>query len=130
MYRAKTEGIEVTVVPSFLPEHSSVESGRYVWAYRVAIHNAGNEPVQLRSRRWVITDARGHVEEVEGVGVVGEEPVVLPGETFRYTSGCPLTTSSGTMVGQYEMERATGERFWIDVPPFSLDLPDETRTVH
>lgn len=130
MYSATTNDIEVTVVPRFLPEHSSIESSRYVWAYEIEIRNLGDETVRLRNRRWLITDAHGHVEEVRGAGVVGEEPTLLPGDTYRYTSGCPLSTTSGTMVGQYEMERPSGERFLVDVPPFSLDLPDGARTVH
>lgn len=130
MYRAITHDIEVTVAPSFLPEHSSPDTCRYVWAYAVEITNHGRDTVRLRSRHWIITDANGYVEEVRGAGVVGEQPTLTPGEVYRYTSGCPLSTTSGIMVGQYEMERETGERFLVDVPPFSLDLPDSYRTVH
>ncbi|MEM6761628.1 MAG: Co2+/Mg2+ efflux protein ApaG [Pseudomonadota bacterium] len=130
MYSATTQSIEVTVAPSFLPEHSSVEKSRFVWAYEVEITNHGTDTVRLRNRHWIITDGNGKVEEVRGPGVVGEQPTLTPGETFRYTSGCPLQTTSGIMVGQYEMERASGERFVVDVPAFSLDLPDETRTVN
>ena len=130
MYRAITHDIEVTVAPSFLPEHSSPDTCRYVWAYAIEITNHSRDTVRLRSRHWVITDANGHIEEVRGAGVVGEQPTLTPGEVYRYTSGCPLSTTSGIMVGQYEMERETGERFMVDVPPFSLDLPDSLRTVH
>lgn len=130
MYRAITHDIEVTVAPSFLPEHSSVEKQRYVWAYEVEIRNGGADTVRLCNRHWQITDANGRVEEVHGPGVVGEQPTLPPGEAFRYTSGCPLSTSSGIMVGQYEMERESGERFLVDIPAFSLDLPDSTHTVH
>ncbi len=130
MYKAITQDIEVTVAPSFLPEHSSPDTRRYVWAYAVEIINHGTEPVRLCARHWIITDANGNVEEVHGPGVVGEQPTLDPGEVYRYTSGCPLSTTSGIMTGQYEMERSTGERFLVDVPPFSLDLPDSFRTVH
>ncbi|WMS44495.1 Co2+/Mg2+ efflux protein ApaG [Acuticoccus sp. MNP-M23] len=130
MYKANTRGIEVTVAPSFLPEHSSVEKSRYVWAYDVEIRNLSDVSVQLRHRYWTITDGTGHVERVEGPGVVGEEPVIASGESFRYNSGCPLTTPTGFMVGQYEMETAGGERFLVDVPAFSLDLPDARRTMN
>jgi ApaG protein len=130
MYKAVTHNIEVTVQPSFLPEHSSEEERRYVWAYEVEIRNLGEETVQLRNRHWTITDANGLVEEVHGPGVVGEQPTLTPGAAFRYTSGCPLTTPSGIMVGTYEMERPDGRRFMVDIPAFSLDLPDATPTVN
>jgi len=130
MYRAITHNIEVTVAPSFMPEHSSIENSRYVWAYEVEIKNVGHETVRLRNRHWVITDANGRVEEVHGTGVVGEEPTLMPGAAYRYASGCPLSTPSGIMVGQYEMERPGGERFLVDIPAFSLDLPDGRHTLH
>ncbi|MEM9220920.1 MAG: Co2+/Mg2+ efflux protein ApaG [Pseudomonadota bacterium] len=130
MYKASTNEIEVTVAPSFLPEHSSPEKSRFVWAYEIAIRNGSSETVRLRNRHWIIIDANGNVEEVHGPGVVGEQPTLTPGDTFRYTSGCPLTTPSGIMVGQYEMERASGERFMVEVPAFSLDLPDDGRTIN
>ncbi|MEM0908032.1 MAG: Co2+/Mg2+ efflux protein ApaG [Pseudomonadota bacterium] len=130
MYRATTHDIEVTVAPSFLPEHSSPEKRRYVWAYEVEIRNHSAESVRLRNRHWIITDGEGNVEEVRGPGVVGEQPTLEPGTAYRYTSGCPLTTTSGIMVGQYEMERPSGQRFYVDVPAFSLDLPDTPRTVN
>lgn len=130
MYKATTHEIEVTVAPSFLPEHSSEEERRFVWSYEVEIRNLSSETVRLRSRHWIITDANGRVEEVRGPGVVGEQPTLPPGAAFRYTSGCPLTTSSGIMVGQYEMERASGDRFLVDVPAFSLDVPGRSRTMN
>ncbi|MEM8663812.1 MAG: Co2+/Mg2+ efflux protein ApaG [Pseudomonadota bacterium] len=130
MYRATTQDIEVTVAPSFLPEQSSPEKSRFVWAYEVEIRNEGPETVQLRNRHWTITDANGHVEIVDGPGVVGEQPTLDPGGAFRYTSGCPLTTPSGFMMGRYEMERPSGERFMVDIPAFSLDLPDDGRTIN
>lgn len=130
MYKATTHSIEVTVAPSFLPEHSSEEERRFVWAYEVEIRNLSSETVRLRSRHWIITDANGRVEEVHGPGVVGEQPTLPPGAAFRYTSGCPLSTSSGIMVGQYEMEGPSGDRFLVDVPAFSLDVPGRSRTVN
>jgi ApaG protein len=130
MYKAVTRDIEVTVEPDFLPDHSSPEERRWVWAYSVEIRNLGQETVRLRNRHWTITDENGQVEEVHGPGVVGEQPVLRPGGSFSYTSGCPLTTPSGIMVGQYEMERADGERFMVDIPAFSLDLPDHVPTVN
>ncbi|MBJ3776879.1 Co2+/Mg2+ efflux protein ApaG [Acuticoccus mangrovi] len=130
MYQKVTNHIQVTVEPSFLPEHSSPERRRYVWAYEVEIRNLGGETVRLRNRQWTITNANGEVEEVRGAGVVGEQPTLTPGGAFRYTSGCPLTTPSGIMVGSYEMERETGERFFVDIPAFSLDLPDARPTMN
>ena len=130
MYKAVTEGVEVTVQPTFLSDQSAPEEHRWVWAYAVEIRNTGEDTVQLRTRHWTITDANGHTEEVHGPGVVGEQPTLPPGGSYRYTSGCPLATPSGFMVGQYEMERSDGDRFRADIPAFSLDLPDEVRTVN
>lgn len=130
MYRATTRAIQVTVKPRFLPERSSPEEGRYFWAYTVEILNLGTEVVQLRSRFWRITDSSGHTEEVGGPGVVGQEPVLRPGESFEYTSGCPLTTPSGIMAGRYFMQTDAGERFAVEVPAFSLDLPDADRVLN
>jgi ApaG protein len=130
MYRAVTRRIEVTVEPNFLPERSSAERSRYFWSYTIVITNAGDETVQLRTRRWLITDATGRQQEVRGEGVVGEQPVIAPGEHFEYTSGVPLSTPSGFMTGSYEMETETGERFEIDVPTFSLDSPSGKRVLN
>ena len=130
MYRATTHDIEVTVQPQFMPERSSPEHGRYFWAYTVEIINRSRERVQLRSRYWRITDAHGRVEEVRGPGVVGEEPVLKPGESFTYTSGCPLTTTSGIMAGTYRMEGASGTPFDVIVPAFSLDSPYDVKRVN
>ncbi|CCD98303.1 Co2+/Mg2+ efflux protein ApaG [Bradyrhizobium sp. STM 3809] len=129
MYRAVTRHIEVTVEPNFLPEKSSVADGRWFWSYTVTITNSGAETVQLRSRHWIITDGAGRQQEVRGEGVVGEQPVLAPGERFEYTSGVPLTTASGFMSGSYQMESASGERFDIAVPAFSLDSPDGGKRV-
>ncbi len=125
MYKETTQLIDVTVEPYYLDDQSSPDEDHYVWAYRVRIENNGIETVQLLNRHWQITDAKGQVQEVRGPGVVGEQPVLKPGETFEYTSGCPLTTPSGIMVGSYEMETLGGKRFDIKIPAFSLDSPHE-----
>eukprot|EP01037_Dinobryon_pediforme_P022635 gene22635-23851_t len=130
MYEAVTHGVRVSVTPQFLADKSDPSEHRWVWAYTIEITNLTTAPVQLRSRYWRIVDARGHQQEVRGPGVVGEEPVIPPGDSFEYTSGCPLSTSSGLMVGEYEMEDAHGERFTIDIPAFSLDSPGEKRLVN
>lgn len=129
-YRSMTRGIEVVVEPYFLEEETDPDRGRYFWAYSVGITNYGEEVVQLRTRYWHITDANGMVEEVRGPGVVGEEPVLRPGESFEYTSGCPLPTPSGIMVGEYRMETDAGESFQVGIPAFSLDLPDAPKTLN
>ena len=126
MYSATTRAIRVTVRPSYLAEQSSPVDDHYVWAYHVQIENQGEEVVQLLARHWRITDSMGRVQEVRGAGVVGEQPVLNPGESFEYTSGTPLPTPSGIMVGSYEMESQNGERFEIDVPAFSLDSPHQS----
>ena len=123
MYRSVTHNIRVTVVPQYLAERSEPEARRYFWAYTVEIANEGERPMQLRSRYWRITDGNGHVEEVRGPGVVGEQPILRPGDAFRYTSGCPLTTPSGIMVGTYRMVDEDGRAFDIEIPAFSLDSP-------
>jgi ApaG protein len=130
MYRAVTRQIEVTVEPNFLPERSSVDKGQYFWSYTIVITNTGGETVQLRTRHWIITDATGRKQEVRGEGVVGEQPVLAPGERFEYTSGVPLPTASGFMTGRYQMVSESGERFEIDVPTFSLDSPDSKRVLN
>src|SRR4029434_11033529 len=127
MSRAVTRQIEVTVEPAFMPERSVPDRGQFFWSYTIAITNNGGETVQLRSRHWIITDATGHKQEVRGEGVVGEQPVLAPGERFEYTSGVPLPTASGFMTGRYQMVSESGERFEIDVPTFSLDSPDSKR---
>lgn len=124
-YSETTRGICVTVVPQYLPEQSSPNDQRFVWAYTVRIENQGGEPVQLVNRFWRITDAVGTSHEVRGEGVVGEQPLLQPGEAFEYTSGTPLATPSGMMLGSYEMETNDGEFFDVAVPAFSLDSPHE-----
>ncbi len=130
MYRATTHGIRITVTPQYLEEQSAPEKGRYFFAYTVEIANLSTERVQLHSRYWRILDGEGRVQEVRGVGVVGEQPVLGPGESFTYTSGCPLPTPSGTMVGTYTMVKANGESFEAQIPAFSLDSPLTKRVVH
>jgi ApaG protein len=130
MYRAVTRQIEVTVEPNFLPERSAPDRQQYFWSYTIAITNLGNETVQLQTRHWIITDGTGHRQNVRGEGVVGEQPVLAPGERFEYTSGVPLPTASGIMTGRYQMVTESGERFEIEVPTFSLDSPDGKRTLN
>src|ERR1700733_14394562 len=130
MYRAVTREIEVTVEPNFMPERSSQEKRQFFWSYTVVITNAGAETVQLKTRPWIITDASGHMQEVRGEGVVGEQPVLGPGERFEYTSGVPLPTTSGFMTGRYQMVTESGEKFEIDVPTFSLDSPEAKRVLN
>ena len=130
MYEATTRHIRVSVEPVFLDEQSSPDEDHYVWAYQVKIENDGIEPVQLLNRHWQISDARGQLQEVKGEGVVGEHPMLTPGEIFEYTSGTPLATPSGIMFGSYEMETKTGERFNIQIPAFSLDSPYQARQLN
>jgi ApaG protein len=123
MYSETTRSIKITVRPFYLEQHSSPGEDHYVWAYHVRIENEGGETVQLRNRHWRITDELGRLQEVRGPGVVGEQPVLKPGQSFEYTSSCPLSTPSGFMIGDYEMETAAGENFLARVPAFSLDSP-------
>ena len=124
MYNCLTNSIRVTVEPHYLEEESDPERERFFWAYAIEIGNEGLASVQLLARHWRITDGNGHVEEVRGAGVVGEQPHIDPGKAFSYTSGCPLSTPSGIMVGSYQIVGADGEAFTVDIPAFSLDLPD------
>ena len=130
MYRAVTRDIQVTVEPHYLADESSPDESRFVWAYSVDIVNLGLDTVRLRARHWRIVDALGRLEEVRGLGVVGEQPVLAPGERFEYTSGCPLRTNSGMMEGSYEMETVDGERFDVTIPAFSLDIPGTARSIN
>jgi ApaG protein len=130
-YEAETRGIRVEVRPLFLEDESSPVEGRYVWAYRVVIENRGRETVQLLRRTWRITDAHGRVQLVHGDGVVGERPVLEPGEAFEYTSGTPLDTPSGFMAGRYHLVVTTsGEAFDAEIPLFSLDSPYGAGPLH
>ena len=130
MYRAVTREIEVTVSPRFLSDRSEPDKGQFFWAYTIEISNNSGETVQLKTRYWHITDAMGRVQEVRGAGVVGEEPVIPPGESFEYTSGVPLPTPSGFMAGSYGMVTDSGEHFDIEVPAFSLDSAHASRTIN
>jgi ApaG protein len=123
-YETRTGEIMVRVRPHYLPGHSSPEERRFLWSYEVEIENLGAETVQLQSRHWIITDALGRVEEVKGPGVVGERPILGPGMRHGYTSGCPLTTPSGSMAGSYVMTSADGRMFEVAIPLFSLDTPE------
>ena len=129
-YTAETNGILIRVRPSYLAGQSDPDEGRWVWAYQVEIVNLPGVPVQLLARRWEITDALGHVEEVRGAGVVGEQPTIQPGESYAYASGCPLGTASGSLAGGYYMTDATGRTFEAAIPPFSLDVPGERRVLN
>jgi ApaG protein len=130
MYSETTNSILVTVKPSYLEDQSSPREHRYVWAYHVRIENKGVVTVQLRRRHWRITDSLGRTQEVHGDGVVGEQPVLHPGESFEYTSGTPLTTPSGIMVGTYYMETEAGDEMKIAVPAFSLDSPHQSNRLN
>lgn len=118
-----TDGIEVTVQSEFLPRHSEPADERFVFAYSVRIRNVGATVAQLRTRHWVITHGNGETEEVRGPGVIGEEPVLEPGESFSYASGAVLKTPVGCMHGSYQMERADGVMFDAEIAPFSLEMP-------
>jgi ApaG protein len=120
---AVTEGIRVSVSSEYIPAQSMPRSKRYVFAYTVRIHNEGPEAAQLKSRHWIITDANGRVEEVRGPGVVGQQPVLRPGEQFEYTSGCVLETPRGSMRGSYHMQRPSGAEFDAVIAQFDLALP-------
>ena len=123
MSDATTRGVRVEVQSAYVPERSSPRDSRFFFAYRVRISNAGEETVQLRSRHWVITDGDGKVEHVQGPGVVGEQPVLEPGESFEYTSFCPLPTPIGSMHGTYQMVPAGGSAFDAEIAPFPLAAP-------
>ena len=129
-YELETRLIRVSVRPAYLHDQSEPEDDRYVWSYTVTIENRGAEPVKLLSRYWNITDGQGRVQEVRGSGVVGAQPTIAPGESFQYTSGCPLETASGTMSGRYQMMSASGESFEAEIPAFLLESPYERRQIH
>ncbi|CAK06047.1 putative methioine biosynthesis related protein [Rhizobium johnstonii 3841] len=130
MYRALTREIEVVVEPFYLEEQSDPEDDRYVWGYRIVISNNSGIAVRLVNRYWNITDQNGQVDEVTGPGVVGEQPRLSPGDTYEYSSGCPLDTPSGLMFGHYQMETDEGEMFDVDIPAFSLDSPGLLRVLN
>jgi ApaG protein len=130
MYRARTRDIEVSVEPYYLEEQSSPEDSRYVWGYRIVIENHSLLTVKLVHRYWNITDQNGIVDEVDGPGVVGEEPRLEPGDSYEYSSGCPLDTPSGVMFGHYQMVTDDGEAFEVTIPAFSLDSPGLMRVLN
>ncbi len=130
MFEQKTGDVIVRVEPDFLPEQSSPKDDRFIWAYTVEIENQGDIDLQVVERFWKIADSRGQVQEVHGEGVVGEKPVLRPGETFRYTSGAPLSAPSGMMLGTYSLKAPDGEKFAVDIPAFALDSPLGSRVIH
>lgn len=115
--------IEITPLPQFIPDQSNPEDDRYVFAYTINIRNTGKLPAQLVARHWIITDANNEVQEVRGLGVVGNQPLLQPGESFEYTSGCALATPVGTMKGSYQMVGEDGTRFDAEIPEFVLAVP-------
>ncbi len=123
MYEAETQKIRVRVTPEYSAEQSEPGENYFFWAYKVEITNLGTETVQLKTRHWRITDANGRTEEVRGPGVVGEQPVLEPGGSFSYSSGCPLKTPQGLMVGSYQMVGGDGRMLDVAIPAFSLDSP-------
>lgn len=130
MYKAETKGISVTVEPEYMEDRSDPAEQRFFWAYTIEIANSTAAPVQILARHWIITDQNGRREDVRGLGVVGEQPLIEPGKTFTYTSGCPLPTPSGTMVGSYEAIGEDGMVFSVDIPAFSLDIPGARRVLN
>lgn len=130
MYTTTTNGIRVTVQPRYLEDRSAPGERRFFWAYTVEIANGSPLPVQILARHWTITDQNGRREDVRGIGVVGEQPVITPGSSFSYTSGCPLPTPSGVMVGSYQASMDGGEIFSVAIPAFSLDLPGAKRILN
>jgi len=130
MYTATTKRISVTVEPHYLADRSDPGENRFFWSYTVEIANGSAAPVQILARHWIITDEHGKREDVRDIGVVGEQPVIEPGSSFTYTSGCPLQTPSGTMVGTYQAIGEGGEVFSVDIPAFSLDIPGERRILN
>jgi ApaG protein len=130
MYERITRGVKIIVRPQYLEDQSNPGEGHYVWAYTITIENHGRETVTLRTRYWKITDALGQVQEVRGAGVVGEQPTLEPGDSYSYTSGCPLKTSSGFMVGAYQMQLVSGEFINVEIPAFSLDSPHEKHAIN
>jgi ApaG protein len=123
MSESLTRGIRVKVESEFIPERSDPQNGEFFFAYHVTIENRGDEPVRLLSRHWVITDGMGKEQEVRGPGVVGKQPRLAPGETFQYSSACPLTTQIGSMYGSYQMVTDGGETFDAEIAPFTLAIP-------
>ena len=130
MYTKTTKSINITVNPYYLEDQSEPEEQHFVWAYQITINNLGEESVQLKNRFWKIIDSNGFRQEVKGEGVVGEQPILNPGEKFEYTSGTPLSTPSGFMEGYYEMETTDGNKFDASIPLFSLDSPHSSNQIN
>lgn len=130
MYSETTKEIKISVDTAYVEDQSDPEGFHFVWAYHIRIENEGGDTVQLLRRHWHITDSQGRVHEVRGEGVVGEQPVLQPGEIFEYTSGTPLSTPSGFMVGSYQMVNGEGNHFNVSIPPFSLDSPHDFSLVN
>lgn len=130
MYSSTTESVTVTVKPVYLEDQSEPENGHYVWAYTVRIENKGEGTIQLQTRHWRVTDALGRTQEVRGQGVVGEQPILTPGDSFEYTSGTPLDTPSGIMMGSYQMTTESGDSFDVEIPAFSLDSPHQPMLIN
>ncbi|MBM3607784.1 MAG: Co2+/Mg2+ efflux protein ApaG [Alphaproteobacteria bacterium] len=130
MYKSVTHNIQVEVEPEYLADRSEPGQGHFFWAYHISITNLGPIEAQLTHRHWRITDANGRLEEVRGPGVVGETPLLKPGQSFEYTSGCPLRTPSGIMAGSYRFVSGSGEAFDVEIPAFSLDSPHARRVLN
>ena len=126
----KNPKVIVNVEPTYLEDHSDPSENTYLWAYKVRITNYSQSSVKLISRHWKIFDSNGSHREVKGEGVVGEQPVLEPGDEFEYTSGTPLKTNSGIMSGSYQMQDLQGKIFDVNIPPFSLDIPDKKRNLN
>lgn len=130
MYQAETHGVRVSVSPKFMDGESNPAQGKYFWAYTIEIVNLSRQTMQLMTRHWFITDGKGEIHEVRGDGVVGQQPVLRPDESFSYTSGCPLTTPDGTMSGFYAMLCEDGSVLDVEVPLFPLDSPHVKKVLH
>lgn len=129
-YQATTQGVSVSVNPHYLEDQSEPENGQFTWAYRVQIENVGTQTVQVLTRHWKITNTKGESHEVIGDGLVGQKPVLEPGQTFEYTSGTPLTTPSGFMSGCFHVIAEDGILFEVTVPAFALDTPRAAKAIH
>ena len=130
MFSKTTKNINISVKPYYLEEQSEPDEQHYVWAYQITINNLGEKTVQLKKRYWKITDSNGAKKEVRGAGVIGEQPILRPGEKYEYTSGAPLTTPSGFMSGYYEMINTNGNHFDVEIPLFSLDSPHDSSQIN
>lgn len=130
IYEARTRDILVRVTPTYIPEASNPAENQYSWSYTVEIENHGTETVQLVARHWIITDAMNRIEEVRGEGVIGEQPVLKAREAYRYSSGCPLKTSTGAMRGTYQMITEAGDVFDAQIPEFSLHMPEAVKRMN